>query len=55
MFKIIDDNNNKKLEFDEFKKGVNEYGLDYSKDELMNLFNILIETIQELLISMNSC
>ena len=34
----MDDNKNKMLSFDEFKKGVTEYGLGYSKDEIFELF-----------------
>jgi Ca2+-binding EF-hand superfamily protein len=40
LFKIMDDNGNKKLEFEEFRKGVTEYGLSYSKDEIREIFNI---------------
>jgi len=36
----MDDNGNKKLEFEEFRKGVTEYGLSYSKDEMKEIFNI---------------
>ena len=35
----MDDNKNRKLEFDEFRKGVSEYGLNYSKEEMKELFN----------------
>jgi Ca2+-binding EF-hand superfamily protein len=38
LFKIIDDNGNKKLELEEFRKGITEYGLNYSKDEMSTLF-----------------
>jgi Ca2+-binding EF-hand superfamily protein len=34
----MDDNNNRKLEFDEFKKGLTEYGTGFSKDEMVQLF-----------------
>ena len=36
----MDDNKNKKLDFEEFKKGVTEYGLNYSKEEARELFNL---------------
>ena len=36
----MDDNKNKKLDFEEFKKGVTEYGLNYTKDEVRELFNM---------------
>ena len=35
----MDDNKNRKLEFDEFRKGVNEYGLNYSKEEIKDIFD----------------
>jgi hypothetical protein len=35
----MDDNKNKRLEFDEFAKGVIEYGLSYTKAELKDLFD----------------
>lgn len=35
----MDDNKNKKLDLDEFSKGINEYGLNYSKEEMRELFN----------------
>lgn len=34
----MDDDKNRKLNFDEFKKGVSEYGLGLSKDEILQLF-----------------
>ena len=36
----MDDNKNKKLDFEEFRKGVNEYGLNYNKDEISELFRL---------------
>ena len=39
LFGILDDNNDHRLEFEEFKKAVTEYGLHYSKDEMKELFN----------------
>ena len=36
----MDDNKNRKLEFEEFRKGVNEYGLNYSKEEMKDIFDI---------------
>lgn len=38
-FKIFDDNRDKKLQFEEFKKGMHDYGLGYSKEEVKDLFN----------------
>jgi Ca2+-binding EF-hand superfamily protein len=35
----MDDNKNRKLELEEFRKGVTEYGLNYSKEEMKELFN----------------
>lgn len=35
----MDDNKNKKLDYDEFRKGISEYGLNYSNDEMRELFN----------------
>jgi Ca2+-binding EF-hand superfamily protein len=35
----MDDNKNRKLELEEFRKGVTEYGLNYSKEEMRELFN----------------
>lgn len=40
LFKIMDDNKNKKLDFDEFRKGITEYGLNYSKEEISEIFAI---------------
>jgi Ca2+-binding EF-hand superfamily protein len=36
----MDDNKNKKLDFEEFKKGITEYGLNYSKEEIKEIFNV---------------
>jgi hypothetical protein len=38
-FKIFDDNGDKKLQVDEFRKGLNDYGFSYSKEESNELFN----------------
>lgn len=38
LFKIMDDDRNKKLCFEEFKKGVNEYGLNFTRDEILEIF-----------------
>lgn len=38
LFKIMDDDKNRKLDFDEFRKGVSEYGLGYSKEEIYEIF-----------------
>ena len=35
----MDDNKNRKLEFDEFKKVITEYGFSYSKDEFKEIFD----------------
>ncbi len=39
LFKIMDDTKDHRLDFDEFRKGVTEYGFDYSKEEMKELFN----------------
>ena len=36
----MDDNGNKKLSIDEFRKGVEEYGLNFSKSEIEDLFRL---------------
>ncbi|CAF3899189.1 unnamed protein product [Rotaria sp. Silwood2] len=41
LFRIMDDDKSKKLTFDEFKKGVEEYGLNFSKAEIEDLFRIM--------------
>jgi hypothetical protein len=38
LFRVMDDDRNRKLSFDEFKKGVDEYGLNLSRDEVQYLF-----------------
>jgi Ca2+-binding EF-hand superfamily protein len=38
LFKIMDDDRNHRLELEEFSKGVTEYGLNYSKEEIKELF-----------------
>ena len=35
----MDDNKDKRIEFEEFRKGVTEYGFTYSKSEMQELFN----------------
>jgi Ca2+-binding EF-hand superfamily protein len=37
----MDDNGNKKLNLDEFRKGVEEYGLNFSKSETEDLFRLI--------------
>jgi Ca2+-binding EF-hand superfamily protein len=37
----MDDNGNKKLNIDEFRKGVEEYGLNFSKSEIEDLFRLI--------------
>jgi len=34
----MDDDRNRKLNLEEFKKGVEEYGLNFSKSEIADLF-----------------
>lgn len=34
----MDDDGNRKLSFDEFKKGVEEYGLNFSNTEIAEIF-----------------
>lgn len=41
MFQIIDDDNSRKLEFSEFKKGIADYGLTLSNEEATALFKSL--------------
>ena len=38
LFNIMDDDGSKKLNFDEFKKGIQEYGLGFSKEEIKDMF-----------------
>ena len=40
LFKIMDDNKDRKLSFEEFTKGITEYGFSYTKDEMKEIFNI---------------
>lgn len=35
----MDDDKNRKLCFDEFHKGVNEYNLNFTKEEIRQIFN----------------
>ena len=37
----MDDDKNRKLSLDEFKKGVEEYGLNFSKAEIEELFHLI--------------
>ena len=34
----MDDDGNKTLNFDEFKKGITEYGLGFNKDDIAEIF-----------------
>lgn len=43
LFKIMDDSKDHRLDFDEFRKGVSEYGFNYSKAEYQELFNAFDE------------
>ncbi|GAB1599373.1 calcyphosin-like protein [Argonauta hians] len=38
MFRIIDDDANRKIDFSEFMKGIHDYGVVMDEDELKNLF-----------------
>ena len=37
----MDDDKNRKLSMEEFKKGVQEYGLNFSKSEIEELFRLM--------------
>ena len=37
----MDDDKNRKLSMEEFKKGVQEYGLNFSKSEIEELFRLI--------------
>ncbi|CAF1078313.1 unnamed protein product [Rotaria sp. Silwood1] len=41
LFRIMDDDKNRKLSFDEFQKGVEEYGLNFSKSDIEQLFRLI--------------
>ncbi len=41
MFRIIDDDGNRKLDFQEFVKGLHDYGVTLSKDESKEIFATL--------------
>ncbi|CAF1065435.1 unnamed protein product [Adineta ricciae] len=41
LFKIMDDDKNRKLSLEEFQKGVEEYGLNFSKSEISELFRLI--------------
>lgn len=41
QFRIIDDNGNMQLDHEEFKKGMHDFGVDLTDDELSQLFTIL--------------
>ena len=43
LFKIMDDSKDHRLDFDEFRKGISEYGFNYSKSEYQELFNAFDE------------
>jgi Ca2+-binding EF-hand superfamily protein len=38
LFRIMDDDGSKNLNFEEFKKGLIEYGLGLSSDDIANIF-----------------
>jgi hypothetical protein len=38
LFRVMDDDGNRKLSVEEFKKGVDEYGLNFQKSEIEDLF-----------------
>lgn len=37
----MDDDRNRKLSLDEFQKGVEEYGLNFSRSEISELFRLM--------------
>ena len=37
----MDDDKNRKLSFEEFQKGVEEYGLNFTKSEISELFRLI--------------
>ncbi|XP_039254914.1 calcyphosin-like protein [Styela clava] len=39
IFKIIDDDHNRRIDIKEFKKGMRDYGVDLEKDEITDLFD----------------
>jgi hypothetical protein len=39
VFRIMDDDGNRKLDFNEFKKGIHDYGLNLEPEEIRELFN----------------
>jgi hypothetical protein len=41
LFRIMDDDRDRKLSLDEFRKGVEEYGLNFSKSEIDELFSLI--------------
>jgi len=41
MFRIIDDNGSRKLDFAEFQKGLNDFGVQVSKEEATEFFKIM--------------
>jgi len=41
MFRIIDDNGNRKLDFPEFLKGLNDFGVQVSKEDAVAIFKTL--------------
>lgn len=40
MFKIIDDNNSRSIDLNEFKKGVHDYGLNLEPGEVQEMFRV---------------
>jgi hypothetical protein len=41
LFRIMDDDKDRKLSLDEFRKGVEEYGLNFSRSEIEELFRLI--------------
>ncbi|UJR21992.1 hypothetical protein I4U23_025060 [Adineta vaga] len=41
LFRVMDDDKNRKLSLDEFKKGVEEYGLNFSNTEISEMFRMI--------------
>ncbi|CAF4074881.1 unnamed protein product [Rotaria magnacalcarata] len=41
LFRVMDDDRSRKLSFEEFTKGVHDYGLNFSKEEILQLFRLI--------------
>ena len=57
----MDDDRNKKLSLEEFRKGINEYGLGFTRDEINSIFSIFDKDksgqidFEEFLINLRVC